>query len=44
MHFTNEEIPKQPANVDIWLIRLVPKYCRGQLDVWPLTAKVIVCV
>lgn len=41
MLFTDEEISKQPAHVGICLIRLVPKYCRGQLDEEPLTAKYI---
>lgn len=39
MLFMDEEMSKQPAHVGICLIRLVPKYCRGQLDEEPLTAK-----
>lgn len=39
MLFTDEKMLKQPTHFGICLVRLVPKYCRGQLDEQPLTAK-----
>lgn len=39
MLFTDEEMSKQHTHFGICLVRLVPKYCRDQLDEQPLTAK-----